>query len=903
MATITINGKPYEAAAGADLLSAGLSLGFDIPYFCWHPALGSAGACRLCAVKKFANEKDTRGKIVMSCLEPVVEGLRVSTDDPDVLAFRAGVIEWLMAHHPHDCPVCDEGGECHLQDMAVMTGHVYRQYRFAKRTHRSQDLGPFVNHEMNRCIQCYRCVRFYRDYAGGRDLAEFGSRDRLFYGRREDGPLESPFSGNLAEICPTGVFTDKTFKRHFTRPWDLAAAPSVCVHCGLGCNILPGERYGLLRRVRNRYNAEVNGYFLCDRGRFGYEFANGPDRVRRARVAGAVVEGEDARELVLRSGAAALSDAGRPVGLGSPRASLEANFVLRELVGADRFYAGVSDDENRLAALAVRLLRAGPARPASLRDIGLADAALVLGEDVTNTAPLLDLALRQAARQDPLAAAAKAGLPAWHDLAVRDFAQEARGPVFVASAYGTGLAGVAEEILVLPEDAARLGFEVARKISGEAAAADLPPGLEDPAVRMAKALDAAARPLVVAGLGSGSAAVLRAAVAIARVLCRDGRRAGLCFIFPECNSAGLALLDPGSLSEGMDRIMREETPTVVILENDLYRRVPAAAADAFFARPRNVIVVDHLDHATARRATILVPAATFAESEGTLVNNEGRAQRVFKVLPPAPGVRESWRWLGDLGRAAGRFGPSAYRTLDDLVEAVAAKLPDLSGVRDAAPPADFRLRGSKVPRESPRASGRTSIHAEADVKEGAPPADLDSALTFSMEGASGFPPPALIPRYWRPGWNSVQSVAQYQVEAGGPLKGGDPGRKLIEPPEAAPNGLAVDGPRTEPAPPGEGFELVPVYRIFGSEELSARAPAVASLVPEPVLLLHPEDARALGIGNGDPVEVEVDGETLSWKASTTERIARGAAGVPVGPDGAGRHGLPGRGRPRRAGTT
>ena len=256
--TIYIEGKPYQVEEKWNLLRACLSLGFDIPYFCWHPALGSVGSCRQCAVKLFKDEDDTQGTIVMSCMTPIKEGMRISIEDPDVREFRASVIEWLMANHPHDCPVCDEGGECHLQDMTVLTGHTYRAYRFGKRTHRNQDLGPFVNHEMNRCIACYRCVRFYREHAGGRDFDVFGAHDDVYFGRYEDGVLENEFSGNLVEICPTGVFTDKTFKQHYTRKWDLQTAPSICIHCGLGCNTIPGERYGLLRRIRNRYHGEVN---------------------------------------------------------------------------------------------------------------------------------------------------------------------------------------------------------------------------------------------------------------------------------------------------------------------------------------------------------------------------------------------------------------------------------------------------------------------------------------------------------------------------------------------------------------------------------------------------------------------------------------------------------------------
>ena len=208
MSVISVDGRDYEVRQGDNLLHALLSLGLDVPYFCWHPALGSVGACRKCAVKQFRDEHDPHGRLVMSCMTAASDHLRVSVRDSDAVAFRASVIEWLMVNHPHDCPVCEEGGECHLQDMTVMTGHVRRRYRFTKRTHRNQYLGPFITHEMNRCIACYRCVRFYRDYAGGRDFDVQAAHDHVYFGRHTDGVLESDFSGNLAEVCPTAVFTD-----------------------------------------------------------------------------------------------------------------------------------------------------------------------------------------------------------------------------------------------------------------------------------------------------------------------------------------------------------------------------------------------------------------------------------------------------------------------------------------------------------------------------------------------------------------------------------------------------------------------------------------------------------------------------------------------------------------------
>ncbi|MDX1817418.1 MAG: 2Fe-2S iron-sulfur cluster-binding protein, partial [Marinobacter sp.] len=280
MATIHVDGQSYEVDGADNLLHACLSLGLDIPYFCWHPAMGSVGACRQCTVRQYKDKDDDRGMLVMSCMTPAADGTRIDIEDEEARAFRASVVEWLMINHPHDCPVCEEGGHCHLQDMTVMTGHDRRRYRFRKRTRRNQYLGPFIAHEMNRCITCYRCVRFYNDYAGGKDLGAFGAKDNIYFGRHEEGTLESRFAGNLTEVCPTGVFTDQSHSDHYTRKWDLQFAPGICHQCAMGCNISPGERYGEIRRIENRYHGDLNGYFLCDLGRFGYGYVNRTDRPR-----------------------------------------------------------------------------------------------------------------------------------------------------------------------------------------------------------------------------------------------------------------------------------------------------------------------------------------------------------------------------------------------------------------------------------------------------------------------------------------------------------------------------------------------------------------------------------------------------------------------------------------------
>ena len=901
MATIYIDGQPYEVRDGQNLLHACLTLGFDIPYFCWHPAMHSVGACRLCAVKQFKDEHDTRGRIVMSCMTPAADGTRISIEDEEARAFRKSVIEYVMVNHPHDCPVCDEGGECHLQDMTVMTGHTYREFRFTKRTHRNQYLGPFVDHEMNRCIACYRCVRFYRDFAGGRDFDVFGSHHYVYFGRHRDGVLESEFSGNLVEVCPTGVFTDKTFKRHFTRNWDLQTAPSICVHCGVGCNTIPGERYGMLRRIRNRYSGEVNGFFLCDRGRFGYEFVNNELRIRRPMVRreGATAELAGRREALDYAGEILRNSKGI-VGIGSPRASVEANFALRALVGPERFCQGMSERDCSLTATALGILRKGPVRTPSLQNVAGADAALILGEDVTNIAPMLALALRWDLLQKGAKIARALQIPAWDDAAVREAEEAVPGTVsgpeavleaarpikadlYMATPHSTKLDDMAAgTYYAAPDDLARLGFAMAHVLDPNAPdAPGLPEELRRKAETVAAALKRADSPLVLSGVGCESEAVMHAAANVAWALCACGREAALCFTMPECNTLGVALMGGGSIEAALEALRSGAADTVAILENDLYRRADAATVDALLGTAKHVLVLDHLVNATVRKAEVVFPAATFAEADGTLVNNEGRAQRFFKVMAPAEDVQESWKWLRDMMAAAGRAEAGAWETLDDVTAALAEAMPAFRAAAEVAPSAGFRVAGLKIPRQPHRYSGRTAMTANITVHEPPPPGDNDSALAFSMEGYHGVPPPALIPRLWAPGWNSVQAFSRYQAEVGGPLKGGDPGKRMIEVDKDAKIVYFTRVPDAFRRREGEWL-VVPLHHIFGSEELSILSPGIAELAPTPYVALSANDAGSLGVSAGEEVEVSAAGMARRLPVKVVPSLPEGIAGLPAG---------------------
>ncbi len=883
MATIHVDGKALEVDGADNLLQACLSLGLDIPYFCWHPALGSVGACRQCAVKQYNDENDTRGRIVMSCMTPATDNTWISIDDEESKAFRASVVEWLMTNHPHDCPVCEEGGHCHLQDMTVMTGHNERRYRFTKRTHQNQELGPFIAHEMNRCIACYRCVRFYKDYAGGTDLGVFGAHDNVYFGRVEDGVLESEFSGNLTEVCPTGVFTDKTHSERYNRKWDMQFSPSICHGCSSGCNISPGERYGELRRIENRFNGSVNQYFLCDRGRFGYGYVNREDRPRQPLLA-------DGSKLSLDAALDTAADLLRGrniVGIGSPRASLESNYALRELVGAEHFYSGIEASELERIRLVAQVLKDSPLPIPTLRDIEDHDAIFVLGEDLTQTAARVALALRQSVKGKAEEMADAMRVQPWLNAAVKNIGQHALNPLFIASLAETKLDDVAEECVhAAPDDLARIGFAVAHALDASAPAVE---GLEAEALELAKriadSLLAAKRPLIIAGTSLGSKALIEAAANIAKALKLREKEGSISLIVPEANSLGLALLGGESVDAALQAVIDGKADAIVVLENDLYTRTDAAKVDAALSTAKVVIVADHQKTATGDRAHLVLPAASFAEGDGTLVSLEGRAQRFFQVFDPtyldaSILVHEGWRWLHAL-RATLLNKPVDWTQLDHVTAACAQSSTQLAGIINAAPSAAFRIKGMKLAREPLRYSGRTAMRANISVHEPRTPQDQDTAFAFSMEGYSGSAEPRQqVPFAWSPGWNSPQAWNKFQDEVGGHLRAGDPGVRLIE---SQGDNLNWFSSVPRAFSPAQGtWQVVPFYHLFGSEENSSKAAPVQERIPAAYVALAKSEADRLGVNEGALLSLNVAGKTLRLPLRINEELGAGLVALPVG---------------------
>jgi NADH-quinone oxidoreductase subunit G len=886
MATIHVDGKDFEVDGADNLLQACLSLGLDIPYFCWHPALGSVGACRQCAVKQYNDENDTRGRIVMSCMTPATDNTWISIDDEESKAFRASVVEWLMTNHPHDCPVCEEGGHCHLQDMTVMTGHNQRRYRFTKRTHQNQQLGPFISHEMNRCIACYRCVRYYKDYAGGTDLGVYGAHDNVYFGRVEDGVLESEFSGNLVEVCPTGVFTDKTHSERYNRKWDMQFAPSICHGCASGCNTSPGERYGEIRRIENRFNGDVNQYFLCDRGRFGYGYVNREDRPRQPLLLNKAGAGEKLGIDAALDKAAELLKGKRVIGIGSPRASLESNFALCELVGAANYYSGIAASELDNLRLIRDILQNGPLPVPTLREVESHDAVFVLGEDLTQTAARLALALRQTVKGKATEIAASMKIQDWHMAAVQNVAQDELHPLFIASVTPTRLDDIAEACVhAAPDDLARLGFAVAHAIDPSAPAVS---GLDAEAAELvqliADALLNAKRPLIVSGASLGSKALIEAAANIAGALKKREKNASINLVVPEANSMGAVLFGGESVDAALDALTAGQADAVIVLENDLYRRADVARVDAALAAAKLVIVADHQQTATSAKAHLILPVASFAEGDGTLVSFEGRAQRFFQVFEPSYHdssilIREGWRWLHAL-HSTMQGKPLDWTQLDAVTAAVAASNSLLARIGEAAPNASFRIKGMKLAREPHRYSGRTAMRADISVHEPRQPQDKDSAFAFSMEGYSGSKEDRQqIPFAWSPGWNSPQAWNKFQDEVGGHLRAGDPGVRLIE---AKGSVLPwFSAPVAFNPAPGT-LQAVPLHHLFGSEETSSRAAPVQERIPQPYVALAKAEADRLGVNDGALLSLSVNGQALRLPLQIHEDMAIGLVGLPVG---------------------
>ncbi|MFZ2448208.1 MAG: NADH-quinone oxidoreductase subunit NuoG [Syntrophobacteraceae bacterium] len=735
MPRLVIDDLEIEVPPGTKVIDAAERLGIMIPRFCYHEALGSVGACRMCAVKFIHGP--VKG-IQMSCMIDARDGMVVSTTDEEAVAFRKQVIEWLMLNHPHDCPVCDEGGQCLLQDETVSGGHGVRRYLGKKRTYRDQYLGPFIKHEMNRCIHCYRCSRYYQEFTGYRDLGPLQIGNRLYFGRFSDGALESPFSGNLVDICPTGVYTDKP-ARFKVRRWDLQRSPSLCIHCSLGCNTIGNAHYRAIMRVEGRLNQLVNGFFICDVGRFGFSYTNGgtdyKQRPRISRIDGAETTPEAAAEESARR----LAEISRTAGpeaiaaVGSARNSLETQCMLKRICRG-KGWRGPAFFTDPAISLKVRsaVERLDKGIAVSMREIEIADFVIVVGADPLNEAPMAAVAIRQASRRNAPVVVIDprpVSLPL-------DFIHVPAPPDGIEKCFGALVKGsISKEEQKTLGDAAK-GFCKA-----------LPAKFGDPEARttipeLAAKLRASRRPVIVCGTGVVRESTPAFAADCALLLREAGKQAGIFYVLPGASSFSSALLsgpDGGDFSGILEGIEQGSVRALVALESDPLRDFPdRERLDLALSKLDLLIAIDYLPTDTVERAAIFHPASTLYETGSTFVNQEGRVQfaervhrggepiwgahppRVFRDFVPGcdhrPAREILWKISGET---------SPLESVLTSAELIAAEIPAFETIGEAKYPVDQA-------RIIPEKSEGGFVKVKAGEKKGAKPRGLELLLVDRM---------------------------------------------------------------------------------------------------------------------------------------------------------------------------
>ncbi len=393
MIHLTIEGRPVTVPEGLSILEAAKTVGVLIPHYCYHPGLPVAGVCRMCLV-----DVEKAPKLAPACATSVMEGQVVHVHNEKTLEARKGVLEFLLINHPLDCPICDQAGECELQDYTFAEGRKDSRLREPKRFTPAEDFGGDVLYVTNRCILCTRCVRFMSDIAQDPVLNVSERGDRAFIGKAEGHDLTNPWAGNVVDLCPVGALLSKDFLNK-ARAWELDRAPSVCTGCSQGCNIVMETRDNVLVRIKPRTNEDVNKYYACDVGRLSYREYNRRDRIEQPLVrTGPALEITE-WETALSAAAKALSGK-RLLVIASPNLSNEALFLLERIatkVGGTGVFRAAQGDEVPLPGvvdLALRAERAANATGArllgftqvnslseSLRD---GDALLVVDDDLFN---------------------------------------------------------------------------------------------------------------------------------------------------------------------------------------------------------------------------------------------------------------------------------------------------------------------------------------------------------------------------------------------------------------------------------------------------------------------------------------------------------------------------------------
>ena len=654
---VEIDGRAVQIDNGSTIMEAAQKLDIYVPHFCWHRKLTIAANCRMCLV-----QVEKAPKPLPACATPVTEGMKVWTHSDTAVDAQKGVMEFLLINHPLDCPICDQGGECQLQDLAVGYGASNSRYQEPKRVVLNKNLGPLISTDMTRCIHCTRCVRFGTEIAGVMELGMIGRGEHAeiitFVGKTVDSEL----SGNVIDLCPVGALTSKPF-RYTARTWELARRKSVSPHDSLGSNLVVQVNNERVMRVLPRVNEAINECWLSDKDRFSYEALNSEDRLTRPMVKRDGKWAETTWAIALDRVAAELKrvrDTHGAEGIGalvSPHSTLEEMHLAQKLVralGSDNIdfrlrQADFSGDGKRDGATWLGM---------SIAEVASLDRVLVIGSFLRKDHPLLAHRLRQRAKKGA-------------EISV------------VHAADDELLIRLAHKAIVAPSAIPRMLGEIA-VAAAQAAGKELPEALRgvEPS-KIARDIAASLRGGSRRAVFLGSYAEWHPQAAQLHALAQAiaaATAATLGFLTEAANSVGGTIAGAFPRKGGLDAAAMLASPrqAYVLLNADpeLDAANPAAMRSALSAA-EFVVALSPFKSGALEHADVLLPVAPFTETAGTFVNCEGRAQAFVSVVIPLAEARPAWKVLRVLGSMLGLSGFD-YETID----AVRAELPgadDLGG--------------------------------------------------------------------------------------------------------------------------------------------------------------------------------------------------------------------------------
>jgi len=657
--TLEVDGQPLTARKGAMLIDVTDEAGIYIPRFCYHKKLTVAANCRMCLV-----EVERAPKPQPACATPVMEGMKVFTKSPKAIAGQQATMEFLLINHPLDCPICDQGGECELQDLALGYGTAVSQYTERKRVVRDKNIGPLVQTDMTRCIHCTRCVRFGEEVAGLRELGATGRGEHMEIGTYVAQAVTSELSGNVIDLCPVGALTSKPY-RYSARAWELRQYPGVAPHDCVGSNVHLHAKGQNVKRVVPRENEVVNETWISDRDRFSYQGLASPDRLLTPRIRENGIWRECDWDTAFAALAKGLREAGGSLGaLASPSATVEEFFLLQQLVRG----LGSHHIDHRVRQVDFSADTEEPLSPelgSPLAGLEEADAIIVVGGYPRHDQPLINHRMRKAALRGAAVIAV--------DTLAQDYnfelaAQITVTPSRLASTLGGLVASVAAARGAPLEDLAQ--YAATNSAGGNLAG--LLEGRRAVHILAGNRLQSHPERAAVLGLLTRLAGLTGARLGL---LTEGANSAGawLAGAVPHRGPGGAALPAPGLPAA---RMAGAGLSAFILLglEPEHDAADPLALTNALAAARCVVAMVPWVTPGLERVATVLLPVAAYAENEGTFVNVQGDWQG-FTAAIKAPGeARPAWKVLRMAGERCGLAGFDAV-TVTDVTRAVQGKLP------------------------------------------------------------------------------------------------------------------------------------------------------------------------------------------------------------------------------------